>query len=42
MEDVLDRGPEPMKILLKMMDMPNVIPIILNHEVIAFKCLKFR
>ncbi len=39
--DVVDRGPHPMEILLKMMEMPNVIPIAGNHELIALKCLRF-
>ena len=39
--DVVDRGPHPMEILLKMMEMPNVIPIAGNHELMALKCLRF-
>ena len=39
--DVVDRGPHPMEILLKMMEMPNVIPIAGNHELKALKCLRF-
>ena len=30
--DVVDRGKNPVKTLLKMMEMPNVIPIAGNHE----------
>lgn len=45
--DVVDRGPEPMKILKYMMAHSNIIPIIGNHEVMAlpisnFWCRKFR
>lgn len=39
--DVLDRGPHPVKVLLKMMEMPNVIPIAGNHEVMGITCLQF-
>ena len=39
--DVLDRGPEPMKILLDMMSRPNVVPILGNHEFMAAYCLRF-
>ena len=39
--DVVDRGPHPMEILLKMMEMQNVIPIAGNHELMALKCLRF-
>ena len=39
--DVLDRGPHPIKIILKMMKMPNVIPMMGNHEYMALKCLEF-
>ena len=38
--DVVDRGPEPMKVLKDMMTRPNVIPLIGNHEVLALACLK--
>ncbi len=41
MGDVVDRGPHPMKILLKIMEMPNVIPIVGNHELMALDGLKF-
>jgi serine/threonine protein phosphatase 1 len=39
--DVLDRGPHPIKTLLKLMEMPNVICIVGNHELMALECLKF-
>lgn len=39
--DVLDRGPEPMKILRDMMSRPNVVPILGNHEFTAAYCLRF-
>lgn len=39
--DVLDRGPHPVKTLLKLMEMPNVICIAGNHEVMALECLAF-
>jgi len=39
--DVVDRGREPMRVLLDMMARPNVIPLIGNHEVMALKSLRF-
>ena len=39
--DTMDRGPHPMKVLMKMMEMPNVIPIIGNHEVMFMECMPF-
>lgn len=39
--DVLDRGPNPIKVILKMMEYPNIIPLVGNHEVMALECLKF-
>jgi len=39
--DVLDRGPHPIKTLLKLMEMPNVICIVGNHELMAVECLSF-
>lgn len=39
--DVLDRGPDPIKTLLKIMSMPNVICMLGNHEDMALDCLKF-
>ena len=38
--DVVDRGDEPMKILLDMMLRPNVVPILGNHEFMAAYSLK--
>lgn len=38
--DVLDRGPEPIKILNDMSTRSNVYPIIGNHEVMALDILK--
>ena len=38
--DVVDRGPEPMSILLDMMERPNVFPLLGNHEMMALTCLK--
>lgn len=39
--DVLDRGPDPIRVICKLMEMPNVIPIVGNHEVMAITCLDF-
>ncbi|MBR6307271.1 MAG: fructose-bisphosphatase class III [Lachnospiraceae bacterium] len=39
--DVVDRGPHPIKVLQKIMEMPNVIPIVGNHELMALEGLKF-
>ncbi len=39
--DVLDRGPNPIKTLHKIMEMPNAIPIVGNHELMALDCLEF-
>lgn len=39
--DVLDRGPNPIMVLQKMMEMPNVIPIVGNHELMAAECMDF-
>lgn len=39
--DILDRGPHPIKTLRKIMEMPNVICLVGNHELMALKCLKF-
>lgn len=38
--DVLDRGPHPIKTLRKLMDMPNVICMVGNHELMALECLE--
>lgn len=37
--DIVDRGPEPVKVLFDMMLRPNVYPIIGNHEYMALKIL---
>lgn len=37
--DVVDRGPEPMKVLQDMMLRPNVYPILGNHDYMALKVL---
>lgn len=39
--DVLDRGPHPIKTLLKLMSMTNAICIVGNHELMALECLEF-
>jgi len=39
--DICDRGPHPIKALRKIMEMPNVICLVGNHELMALKCLKF-
>ena len=39
--DVLDRGPHPIKVLRKLMEMPNAICMVGNHEIMALECLKF-
>ena len=39
--DVLDRGPHPIKVLKKLMEMPNAICIVGNHELMALECLEF-
>lgn len=39
--DVLDRGPHPIKTLLKLMSMPNAVCIVGNHELMALECLEF-
>ena len=39
--DILDRGPHPIKTLRKLMDMPNVICMVGNHELMALECLEF-
>lgn len=37
--DVIDRGPDGVKILLDMMARPNIVPILGNHEFTAAMCL---
>ena len=39
--DVLDRGPHPIRTLQKLMEMPNVICLVGNHELMALECLGF-
>ena len=39
--DVLDRGEHPIKVILKLMEMPNAFCIVGNHEVMALECLRF-
>lgn len=39
--DVLDRGPHPIKTILKMMSMVNIEFIIGNHEIMAIECMDF-
>ncbi|MBE5896439.1 MAG: serine/threonine protein phosphatase [Lachnospiraceae bacterium] len=39
--DVVDRGPHPIKTLLKLMEMPNAICLIGNHEFMAIDGLRF-
>ena len=39
--DILDRGSHPIKTLMKLMEMPNVICIVGNHEYMALECLEF-
>ena len=41
MGDVIDRGPHPIKTLFKLMEMPNVICLVGNHELMALECLEF-
>ena len=39
--DVVDRGPHPVKVLLKLMEMPNAVCMVGNHELMAIECLEF-
>lgn len=39
--DVVDRGPDGIRILLDMMARPNVTPILGNHEYMMAYCLRF-
>ncbi|MCR5303464.1 MAG: metallophosphoesterase [Lachnospiraceae bacterium] len=39
--DVLDRGPNPVKTLRKLKEMPNVVCMAGNHELMALECLGF-
>lgn len=38
--DMVDRGPEPVKILEDMMERPNVIPMIGNHDLFALMVME--
>lgn len=38
--DIVDRGTEPVKVLLDMMNRPNVFPIMGNHDLMALDVLK--
>lgn len=38
--DIIDRGEDGIKILLDMMNRPNVLPILGNHELMAYSVLK--
>lgn len=39
--DILDRGPHPIQIIMKLMEMPNVVCLTGNHELMALECLEF-
>ena len=39
--DIFDRGPHPIKIIREIMQMPNVICIVGNHELMGMRCLPF-
>lgn len=39
--DVLDRGPHPVQVLLKLMEMTNAVCLAGNHELMALDCLEF-
>ena len=39
--DILDRGPHPIKVLKKLMEMPNAICMVGNHKLMALECLEF-
>ncbi len=39
--DIVDRGPHPVKCLLKLMAMPNAVCLLGNHELMALECLRF-
>ena len=36
--DILDRGPHPIQIILKLMEMSNVVCLTGNHELMALEC----
>nr|WP_300658485.1 metallophosphoesterase [uncultured Acetatifactor sp.] len=39
--DILDRGPHPLRLLRKLMEMPNVVCLVGNHELMALECMEF-
>ncbi len=39
--DILDRGPNPVRIVLDLMNRPNVVCLAGNHEYMALECLQF-
>ena len=39
--DILDRGPHPIKTLMKLMEMPNAICLVGNHELMSLEYLEF-
>ena len=39
--DILDRGPHPVKTIKTLMEMPNAICLVGNHELMALESLKF-
>ena len=39
--DILDRGLHPIRTLKKLMEMPNAICMVGNHELMALECLEF-
>lgn len=39
--DILDRGPNPVKIILDLMNRDNVVCLAGNHEYMALECLRF-
>ena len=39
--DVVDRGPHPVKVLQRLMSMPNAVCLAGNHELMALECLDY-
>lgn len=39
--DVVDRGEHGMQILKHMMQYPNIVPVLGNHELMAYRCLQW-
>ena len=39
--DMIDRGPDPRKVVMKLMSMPNAVCLVGNHELMAIDCLEF-